>query len=120
MNILKQLFLIFTLCLCGEVISSLLPFAFPASVISLLLLFLALFFKVIKTEQIKEISDFLLGTMALYFIPAGVGIMEKYALIKSSIIPLLIITIVTTILTFVVTGYTVLFCIKRMKKKEEN
>ena len=118
MNILKQLLIIFSLCLAGEVISAILPFAFPASVISLLLLFLLLVFKGLKPEQVSTVSDFLLGTMALYFIPAGVGIMDKYVLIKSSIIPLVLITIITTILTFITSGYTVLFFIKRMKKKE--
>lgn len=118
MNILKQLFFIFLLCLCGEVISSLLPFAFPASVISLLLLFLLLLFKIMKPEQIADASDYLLSIMAMLFIPAGVAVMEKYELIKNSLVPLIIIILITTVLTFVITGYTVLFLIKFMKKKE--
>lgn len=118
MNILKQLLIIFLLCLCGEVVSALIPFAFPASVISLLLLFLLLLFKLIKPEQIADTSDFLLRIMALLFIPAGVAVMEKYELIRNSIVPLIIIVLITTVLTFVITGYTVLFFIKIMKKKE--
>ena len=118
MDILKQLFLIFLLCLCGEVISSLLPFAFPASVISLLLLFLLLILRILKTEHVAKVSDFLLNIMAFFFIPAGVSIIEKYELIKDSLIPLFIITIITTVFTFVVTGYTVSFFIKLMKNWE--
>ena len=118
MDILKQLFLIFFLCLCGEIISSLLPFAFPASVISLLLLFLLLILRILKTDQVARVSDFLLNTMAFFFIPAGVSIIEKYELIKDSLFPLFIITIITTVFTFVVTGYTVSFFIKLMKKWE--
>lgn len=119
MNILKQLCTIFILCLFGELISSLLPFAFPASVISLILVFLLLFLKVIKPEQIADVSDYLLSTMAIFFVPAGVAIIEKFHLIKSSLLPLILITIVTTILTFAVTGYTVKFLIQRMTKMEE-
>ncbi len=119
MDILKQLFLIFFLCICGEVIAALLPFAFPSSVISLLLLFLLLTLGIIKTPQIDKVSDFLLSTMAFFFIPAGVAIIEKYELIKGVLLPLCIITLFTTIFTFAVTGYTVSFFIKRMNKKEK-
>lgn len=118
MNILKQLCTIFILCLFGELISALLPFAFPASVISLILIFLLLFFKAVKPEKIADVSDYLLSTMALFFVPAGVAIIEKFDLIKSSLLPLCVITIVTTILTFAVTGCTVKFLIRQMKKME--
>lgn len=119
MNILKQILLIFSLCLVGEAISMILPFAFPASVISLLLLFVLLVLKVIKPEQIKDISEFLLSTMAFFFIPAGVAIIEKFEHIRSALIPLLAITLITTIVTFAASSYTVLFLIKWMKKREE-
>jgi len=119
MNILNQILIIFSICLGGELISSLLPFAFPASVISLLLLFTLLSIKIIKPEQIKELSEFLLGIMAFFFIPAGVAIIEKYETIRNAIIPLAVITLTTTVITFAVSAYTVTFLIKRMKKKEE-
>lgn len=119
MNILKQLLIIFALCLCGEFISSLLPFAFPASVISLILLFTLLVLKWVKPEQIADVSEFLLGIMAFFFIPSGVAIMEKYHLIRSALLPLAAIVLLTTVITFAVSGYTVLFFIKLMDRKEE-
>lgn len=119
MKILKQILIIFSLCLFGELIAYLLPFAFPSSVISLLLLFILLLCRILKPEQIAQVSDFLLSSMAMFFIPAGVAIMEKYELIKDSLLPLIIITFSTTIITFAVTAYTVLFFIKLMKKREE-
>lgn len=119
MNLLKQLLIIFVLCLCGEVISIILPFAFPSSVISLILLFILLILKWIKPEQIAEVSEYLLGIMAFFFIPSGVAIMEKYHLIRSSILPLTAIVLLTTVITFAVSGYTVLFFIKLMKRREE-
>lgn len=119
MKILKQLLTIFLVCLCGELILNLLPFAFPASVISLILLFALLMCNIIKPEQIDIVADFLLGSMAFFFIPAGVAIIEKYEFIKDCLIPLAVITIATTVITFAVTGYTVLFFIKLMNKREE-
>ena len=118
MQILKQLLIIFLLCLTGEGISAILPFPFPASVISLILLFVLLSVHIIKTERIKDISDFLLKNMAFFFIPAGVSIMEKLSFIRSSIVPILAITLITTILTFCVSGYTVSFLIKFLNRRE--
>lgn len=45
--------------------------------------------------------------MAFFFIPAGVTIMENYEFLKGSILQLLIICVVTMILTFAATAYTV-------------
>ena len=118
MDILKQFLLILLLCLCGDIIAQLLPFAFPASVISLLLFFFLLLSGIIKPQQIARVADFLLHSMAFFFVPAGVAIIEKYHLIQKALIPLFIITLLTTVFTFVVTSYTVLCFIKLMNKKE--
>lgn len=82
-------------------------------------MFILLVLKWIKPEQIAEVSEYLLGIMAFFFIPSGVAIMEKYHLIRSSLLPLTVIIVLTTVVTFAVSGYTVLFFIKLMKKKEE-
>ena len=43
MKIIKQLTIISAVCLAGEAVSAVLPFAFPGSVISMIMLFLLLF-----------------------------------------------------------------------------
>lgn len=107
MKILLQVAIMFGICLGGEAIASMLPISFPASVIGMIILFLFLLVKFIKPHHIKEKSDFLLKNMAFFFVPAGVGILKNYDLVKGSIIKLLIICIITTIITFVVTAYTI-------------
>lgn len=116
MNLLKQLCIIFGLCLAGEAIALLLPFNFPASLISMLLLLLLLITKVIKPHSIKEICEFLLTNMAFFFVPSGVAIMDKYSLVKGKVGILIFICIITTILTFVVTTFTVVTVMKLMNK----
>lgn len=69
MKILWQLCFLFALCFVGEIASSLLPFPFPASVISLLVLLFLLCIRAVKPEQIRETSDFLLKNMAFFFCP---------------------------------------------------
>lgn len=116
MEIFKQIALIFGLCLAGEFIAALLPIAFPASVIAMLLLLALLTAKIIRPDHIREKSDFLLKNMAFFFIPSGVAIMANYDFIRNSIGPLVIICIVTTILTFGATAWTVKTIIKWQNK----
>lgn len=116
MKILTQILLIFSLCLVGELISFFLPFAFPSSIISMLLLLILILVKWINPNQIKEVSEFLLNNMAFFFIPAGVAIIERYEMIRGNILTLLLITIITTAVTFLATVYTVIGMMKLMKK----
>lgn len=107
MNIMVQIGIVFMVCLMGEGIAKLLPISFPASVISMIILFILLLSKLLKPGHIKQKTDFLLKNMAFFFIPAGVTIMENYEFLKGSILQLLIICLVTMILTFAATAYTV-------------
>ncbi len=116
MKILWQIGLLFGICLVGEAVALVLPFAFPASVISMILLLILLLTKRVKPHQIKEESDFLLQNMSIMFLPAGVGVMEVFQEIKSSVLPLFFICIITTVLTFGVTSLTVAGVIKLQDK----
>lgn len=107
MKLLVQIAVVFGICLVGEGVAALLPIPFPASVISMILLFLLLLFKVLRPHHIKEKADFLMKHMAFFFIPAGVGIMEQYQLVEGSLLPLLLVVVLTTLLTFAVTAFTV-------------
>jgi len=107
MKILTQIAVLFGICLLGEAISVLLPFAFPATVISMILLFILLISGVLKTNQIQTTADFLLKNMALFLIPPGVGIISSLELLEKNILPFLLIVLITTILTFAAAAYTV-------------
>jgi holin-like protein len=100
MKLMLQIGLVFGICLLGQVVAALLPIAFPGSVISMVLLFLLLLFRVVKVDHIKKKADFLLKNMAFFFIPAGVGIVAQFDQIKNSIPALLVVVVVTSILTF--------------------
>ena len=98
-----------------------LPFAFPASVLSMLLLFVLLLCGVLKVEHIREKGDFLLKNMAFFFIPSGVALLEQVDLLKGKIVILLLICLITMVLTFAATAFTVRLVSrwqKRLKKEE--
>ena len=86
-KLLVQIGIVFGICLLGEWIASLLPFVFPSSVISMILLFLLLLIGLLKVEHIREKTDFLLKNMAFFFIPSGVALMEQTELLKGKILP---------------------------------
>lgn len=122
MKLLLQIAVVFGICLVGEGLAALLPIPFPASVISMILLFLLLLFRVLRPHHIREKADFLVKHMAFFFIPAGVGIMEQFSLLQGSLLPLLLVVVLTTLLTFAATAFTVrgvLALQRRLSKKEQ-
>jgi len=56
-----------------------LPLPVPASVYGLVLLLLALNFRLIRLEDVKEVGVFLTGIFPLLFVPAAAGVMELWA-----------------------------------------
>lgn len=98
MRIIKQLFWIFLFSLLGEILSAAINnlVAIPGSVIGMVLLFFALHFNWIKLEQVDEVGTWLTDNMAIFFVPAGVGLMTNFDVLAESWFQLLIIMIVTT------------------------
>ena len=107
MKIIKQFGIIFSLCWIATVIEGLLPIAFPASVIAMLLLLICLMTGVLKIDHIREKSDFLLANMAFFFIPAGVNVINYLDILKANWLPLLLICVITTVITFAATAYSI-------------
>lgn len=106
MKIIKQIGVIFSICWIAQILESVLPFDFPASVIGMILLFLLLVSGLLKVDHIREKSDFLLSNMAFFFIPAGVSIINYFDVLKSCVLQLIFICVVSTVVTFAVTAYS--------------
>ena len=101
MGIMAQIGIVLAVCLVGEGIAALLPIPFPASVISMVLLFLLLAAKLLRPHHIKEKSNFLITNMACFFVPAGVGILRYADVLWANLLPLLAICFITTPLVYV-------------------
>ncbi|MGL4982014.1 MAG: CidA/LrgA family protein [Treponemataceae bacterium] len=107
MKIFIQLGIFAFLCLLAQAISLLLPFAFPSSVIAMLILLILLIVRVIRIKQIEELSAFFKSNMAFFFLPSTVGIIEVFDLLKPIWIQFILICIISTIATFLATAGTV-------------
>ena len=120
MNIMGELALIFGICLVGEGVAALLPVAFPASVISMVLLMVLLLTGVVKDRHIQTASHFLVANMAFFFLPSFVGLLEHIELLKSQLVPLLLIIVLTTPVVYLVTGWTVRLLMLRYRNRKED
>ena len=111
MHILTELSLIFALCLAGEGIAALLPVAFPASVMALLLT------GVVKERRIQTVSRFLVTNMGLFFIPSLVGTMEYVEVLRAQALPFLAVTFLTTPVVYLAAAWTVQLLMRRSRKE---
>ena len=114
LHILTELSLIFALCLAGEGIAALLPVAFPASVISMLLLMALLLTGVVKE---RRVSRFLVTNMGLFFIPSLVGTMEYVEVLRAQALPFLAVTFLTTPVVYLAAAWTVQLLMRRSRKE---
>lgn len=91
----------------GEALHYTLHLPVPGSVLGLLLLFGALCTGLIKVEMVEDVCEFLLSNMSFLFIPAGVGLMVSFDVLKGKWPGFLTVVIVSTILVWIVGAYTV-------------
>ena len=107
MKLLTQIGIIFGICWISTCIERVLPFTLPASIIGMLLLLALLLARVVRTEHIREKSDYLLGNLPFFFIPASVSILNYVDVLRDNLLPLLVICTVSLAATFAVTAWTV-------------
>ena len=119
MKYLSQFCIIMGFTLVGEAIGRLLPFPIPGSVYSLVLLFLALCFGLVKLEQVKETAHFLTSILPLLFVAPAVGIVEYWDLISGNLLTLAVLLIGTTVTTFGISGIVTQSLTKKEDKEHE-
>ena len=117
MKYLKQFMVILAFSFLGEVLHQVLPLPIPASVYGLVFMLAALMTGVLKLHQVKEASAFLIEIMPAMFIPAAAGLIDSWGILQPVIIPLGIITVVTTVFVMVVTGLVTQGIIRKGKRK---
>lgn len=89
----------------------------PGNILGMLILFFALLTGIIKLEMIDRISDFLLGNLAFFFLPAGVSLITCFSVLEGKWTAVLGISIISTVVILSVTGLTVEFVKKLTQKK---
>lgn len=105
MKYIKQICIILGVCFLAEVLEHLIPLPIAASIYGLLLMLAALMTGIIKLKHVENVADFLTENMTIMFIPSTVGIMACVDEMKKMLIPLIVISSVTTLIIMAVTGW---------------
>lgn len=118
MRYVKQFSIILVISLMGELLHEFLPFSMPASIYGLVIMLVALMTGLLKVENVKETSTFLLDVMPIMFVPPAVGLMDNWGILQEILVPLAIVGTVSTIIVMVVTGKVTQGIIKNKHNKE--
>lgn len=98
--------------LAGSLLSGLVGGYVSGNILGMLLLFALLKLRLVKAETVRPTAKFLLGAMALFFVPYGVGLMESYTVILDNLWAIVVAAVVSTIIVLLVTGHAFQFLAK--------
>lgn len=115
MKYVRQFLIIMLFSFIGEGLNYIIPFPIPASIYGLVLLFVSLMTGIIKLDDVRDVGRFLIEIMPIMFVPAGVGLMTSWNVLKPELIPVIVIMIVSTILVMGIAGKMTEFVIRRNK-----
>ena len=104
MKYLRQICLILLFSFAGELCRFLLPFPIPASIYGMVLLFAALSLKLVRVEAVRETGSFLTSLLPVVFVAPIVNLMDCWDQIKDSLVPLLLIAVLSTLIVFGASG----------------
>lgn len=119
MKYIRQFLLILLVTFIGEVLKYLIPLPIPASIYGLLLLLAALLTGVIRLDAVKDTAKFLIEIMPLMFIPAAVGLLDSWSSFSSIAVPVIVTTVVSTVLVMGVSGVVTQMIIRLERRKEK-
>lgn len=119
MKYLKEIAIIFGITMAGELLNQTVPLPVPAGVYGLFLLLGLLCLHVVRLEDVSATGNLLLDLMPMMFIPAAVGLIDKFEALREILFPLVVISVVSTLFVMTVTGKTAEFILKRRKKEEK-
>ena len=120
MKYVKQFLIILLISFIGEGLNYAVPAPIPASIYGMVILFVCLCTKIIKLDDVKDTGMFLIEIMPLMFIPAGVGLMKSWGVLKPLIVPVLVITVVSLVAVMGVSGRVSQRIIANEDKKGES
>ena len=113
MKYLSQFLIILGFTLTGEALQRIIPLPIPASVYGLTLLFLALCLKLVKVEQVKQTGAFLTSILPILFVSPAVNIVDDWGLIRNDLLPIVLIMMGSTLLTFGISGRMAQWLLKK-------
>ncbi len=118
MKTLLELGILFLVSLASEAIAAALPFEFPPAILAMFMLLLLLSIRAVKEVHLENTSAFFARYMALFFIPAGVEIINYLDLLKDTWFYIILIAFISLLTTFFAAAKAVELTEKLMQRKE--
>ena len=120
MKYLKQFGIIIIISFIGELMNMFIPLPIPASIWGLVLMFLCLKLHIIKPEDVRETAKLLIEIMPIMFIPAAVGLIEAWGILKPNWLTYTLIMFATTFIVMIFSGRITQAVIRRGKDRAED
>ena len=102
---IRQCSILFGCLALGELVVFLTDIKLPSSIIGMLLRTLFLKLGWVKLHWVQGMSDCLVANLGFFFVPPGVALMLYFDIIAAEFWPIVIATLVSTLLVLVVTGW---------------
>lgn len=104
MKYAKQFTIILVISFIGELLNYLVPLPIPASIYGLVIMLTCLLTGIIPLHAVRDTGRFLVEIMPLMFIPAAGGLLESWGVLKPVWVPVIAITVISTVAVMAVTG----------------
>ena len=115
-QILKGMVVLLVMQFAGEIFVTWIEIPIPGNVAGMVLLLLLLLSGIIRAEWIEDAAEMLLSHLALFFVPAGVGVMVYFDLIAAQWLPICVSMVLSTFVVMAVTGWVE----ERLEKAEND
>ncbi len=119
MKYITQTIYILLFTLAGELLQTVIPLPVPSAIYGIVLLFIALSTGLIKEKHISDVAGFLISIIPLLFVAPVAKVLQYWDLIAPKLLAICLITILSTLLVFAVSGLTAKWC-QRKKEGERN
>ena len=106
MQIITGFFIILAHLVAGNLLSELLGGSVPGSVLGMILMFISLLTGLVKDYQIRRVATFLTDNMTIFFIPAFMGIMELWGIIRMNLFAWIAVVVLSTVLVLLAAACT--------------
>ena len=117
MKYVEQFGIIVAISFAGEMLHTLIPLPIPASIYGVFILFGLLSARILKADSIRETARFFIAIMPLLFVAPLVSMMDQWNVMRPVFVRFFIISLATTIIVMVGSGWITQFVIRRDKKK---
>jgi len=105
-SFLQQAFIFALIMLIANGLTRIMPIPVPASVIGMILLFVGLCTKIIKLEQVEELSNSLSRVITFLFVPSGISLVNSLDIMQHYGFQILFVILVATLALLASTGWT--------------